>query len=291
MWTHARAQPRSHDSGGDDANASGADARVGDEPHLRPANAVRVCGCRGSGCAPRTRWSCLNGRVCPRSGGARSPTRSTRSTCSTPASPESTTSCVRSRASSCWTRSRARRLARAGAFVRDRRRRALRLPRKLISYAGLAPKSANPVTARAPARYPRPARGPCAGPPSKPPNTPATHEPVAPALHRARRARRQGPRQGRRRAQGPDRRLAPPVPPTAIQARRSAPARACLAKLPLLARRLTAPHGIEKPRRLQRTPCADPSAEREMRPPQPRGARRLADPRGGASTPKPETAR
>ena len=95
----------------------------------------------------------------------------------------------------------------------------------------------------------------------------ATHEPVAPALHRSRRARRQEPGQGRRRAQDPDRRLARPVAPTTVQARRPAPARSCLGKLPLLSGRLTAPHGIEKPRQLPRTLCADPSAEREMSPP------------------------
>ena len=41
---------------------------------------------------------------------------------------------------------------------------------------------------------------------------------------------------------------------------------------PALSGRLTAPHGIEKPRQLPRTLCADPSAEREMSPPQPRPA-------------------
>jgi Transposase IS116/IS110/IS902 family len=46
-------------------------------------------------------------------------------------------------------------------------------PRKLIGYAGLAPRaSASPATAHAPARCPRPARGRCAGPPSKPPTRP-----------------------------------------------------------------------------------------------------------------------
>ena len=95
----------------------------------------------------------------------------------------------------------------------------------------------------------------------------ATVEPVAPALHRSRRARRQEPGQGGRRAQDPDRRLARPLPPATVQARRPAPARSCLGKLPLLSGRLTAPHGIEKPRQLPRTLCADPSAEREMSPP------------------------
>jgi transposase len=43
-------------------------------------------------------------------------------------------------------------------------------PRKLIGYAGLAPRSTSPVTARAPALCPRPGPGRCAGPPSKRPN-------------------------------------------------------------------------------------------------------------------------
>src|SRR3954452_2011777 len=93
--------------------------------------------------------------------------------------------------------------------------------------------------------------------------------------------RRQEPDQGRRRAQDPDRRLARAVPPATLQARRPAPARSCLGKLPLLSGRLTALHGIEKPRQLPRTLCADPSAEREMSPPQTRPAPRIADPPGG----------
>ena len=89
---------------------------------------------------------------------------------------------------------------------------------------------------------------------------------MTPALHRPRRAGRQEPGQGRRRAQAPDRRLARPVPPTTVQARRPAPARSCLGKLPLLSGRLTAPHGIEKPRQLPRTLCAHPSAEKRNEP-------------------------
>ena len=110
----------------------------------------------------------------------------------------------------------------------------------------------------------------------------ATDQPLAPALHRPRRARRQEPGQGRRRAQDPDRRLARPLPPTTLYARRAAPARSCLGKLPLLSGRLTAPHGIEKPRQLPRTLCTDPSAEREMSPPQPRPTPHRAEARGGA---------
>ena len=59
-----------------------------------------------------------------------------------------------------------------------------------------------------------------------------------------------------------------------FKARRPAPARSCLGKLPLLSGRLTALHGIEKPRQLPRTLCADPSAEREMSPPHAPGAPR-----------------
>jgi transposase len=45
---------------------------------------------------------------------------------------------------------------------------------------------------------------------------------------------------------------------------RAARRQSCLGKLPPLSGRLTALHGIEKPRQLPRTLCADPSAEREM---------------------------
>jgi hypothetical protein len=75
------------------------------------------------------------------------------------------------------------------------------------------------------------------------------------------------PAKARRRPQDPDRRLAHPLPPTSLQACRATPVRSCLGKLPLLSGRLTALHGIEKPRQLPRTLCADPSAEREMSPP------------------------
>jgi transposase len=71
-----------------------------------------------------------------------------------------------------------------------------------------------------------------------------------------------------KRAQDPDRRLARPLARAAVQAR-CPPTQSCLGKLPLLSGRLTAPHGIEKPRQLPRTICADPSAEREMSRPQP----------------------
>jgi hypothetical protein len=91
----------------------------------------------------------------------------------------------------------------------------------------------------------------------------AAKQPLAPALQRYRRARRQEPREVRRRAQGPDRRLARPLAPATLHARRAATGRSCLGKLPLLSGRLTAPHGIEKPRQLPRTLCAAPSAERE----------------------------
>ena len=58
--------------------------------------------------------------------------------------------------------------------------------------------------------------------------------------------------------------LAHPQPPTTLQARPLPDERhRRLGKLPLLSGRLTAPHGIEKPRQLPRTICAT-SAEREM---------------------------
>jgi transposase len=43
---------------------------------------------------------------------------------------------------------------------------------KLVGYSGLVPGSANPVRARGPAGWPRPARRCCAGPRSRPPSTP-----------------------------------------------------------------------------------------------------------------------
>jgi Transposase IS116/IS110/IS902 family len=92
----------------------------------------------------------------------------------------------------------------------------------------------------------------------------APEQPVASALHRPRRARRQEPRQVRRRAQDPDRRLARALTQRGLQARRATAAQSCLGKLPLPSGRLTAPHGIEKPRQLPRTLCEHPSAEREM---------------------------
>src|SRR5215207_7010028 len=93
----------------------------------------------------------------------------------------------------------------------------------------------------------------------------APDQPLARALQRHRQAHRQEPRQVRRRAQDPDRLLAHPQPPATLQARPLADQRGHrrLGKLPLLSGRLTAPHGIEKPRQLPRTICA-PSAEREM---------------------------
>ena len=102
----------------------------------------------------------------------------------------------------------------------------------------------------------------------------APDQPLAPALQRHRQAHRQEPRQVRRRAQDPDRLLAHPQPPATIQARPLADERGhrCLGKLPLLSGRLTAPHGIEKPRQLPRTLCEDPSAEREMSPTSPPGS-------------------
>ena len=103
----------------------------------------------------------------------------------------------------------------------------------------------------------------------------AALQPLASALQRTRRAPGQEPSQGGGRAQDPDCLLARPVPTGALQAeprprRRSSP---CLGKLQLLSGRLTALHGIEKPRQLPRTLCEAPSAEREMSQPHPPGAR------------------
>ncbi len=155
-------------------------------------------------------------------------------------------------------------------------------PRKLIGYAGLAPED-QPI--RRPLAHRRALQGrltdAALGRGRGRPTRVAAIEPLAPALRRPRPARRQEPGQGRRRAQDPDRRLARPRPPTTLQARRATPARPCLGKLPLLSGRLTALHGIEKPRQLPRTLCADPSAEREMSPPPTRPAHHVADTRGG----------
>jgi transposase len=104
----------------------------------------------------------------------------------------------------------------------------------------------------------------------------AANQPLAPALPRRQTAlRRQGqPGQGRRRAQGPDRRLARPRAAAALQA--FAPARrdrSCPGELQLRSGRLNGPQGIEQPRQLRPTRCAPPSAERELstyRPPRPR---------------------
>ena len=144
-------------------------------------------------------------------------------------------------------------------------------PPKLVGYAGMAPKvsqsgdrSRTGALSKAGSRTLRWAAVEAAQHAWRPPATPA-----APALHRRRQTRRQEPRQVRRRPQDPDRHLARPVPPAAVQARRATPARPCLGKLPLLSGRLTAPHRIEKPRQLPRTLCEHPSAETEMSPTSP----------------------
>ena len=146
-------------------------------------------------------------------------------------------------------------------------------PRKLIGYAGLAPKisqsgdrSRTGALSKAGSRTLRWAAVEAAQHAWRPTNP--WHQLYTDLAA----ARRQEPGQGRRRAQDPDRRLARPLAPATLQARRPAPARSCLGKLPLLSGRLTALHGIEKPRQLPRTLCADPSAEREMSPPHTPGA-------------------
>jgi transposase len=162
-------------------------------------------------------------------------------------------------------------------------------PRKLIGYAGLAPKinqsgDRSRTGALSKGRLTHAALGRRGG---RPPCL-AAHQPLAPALQRHRGTRRQEPRQVRRRAQDPDRRLARPLAPATLHARRAATGPSCLGKLPLLSGRLTAPHGIEKPRQLPRTLCADPSAEREMStPPTPGSTQPNQQPEGDLTRPTP----
>jgi len=106
----------------------------------------------------------------------------------------------------------------------------------------------------------------------------AADQPLARPLRRRRQAPRPQPRQVCRRAQGPDRRLARPRAQRALQAEPPARRRhACLGKLLDVSGRLTALHGIEKPRQLPRTLCDAPSAEREMSTPtSPNGSTRPA---------------
>ncbi len=148
-------------------------------------------------------------------------------------------------------------------------------PRKLIGYAGLAPKinqsgdrSRTGALSKAGSRTLRWAAVEAAQHAWRQSN------PLAPALQRHRSPRGQEPRQSRCGAQDPDRLLAHPLPTRALQGADQPAPRSCLGKLPPLSGRLTALHGIEKPRQLPRTLCADPSAEREMSPPPPQpGAR------------------
>ena len=92
-------------------------------------------------------------------------------------------------------------------------------PRKLIGYAGLAPRvhqsgerSHTGALSKAGSRTLRWAAVEAAHARLAP------SEPLAPALHDDRQARRQEPRQVRRRAQDPDRLLAHPQPPATLQA-------------------------------------------------------------------------
>ena len=167
---------------------------------------------------------------------------------------------------------RRRRPARTHDRVRDRRRRALRLAtqtRRLRGHGAEGQPVRRPsrtgALSKAGSRTLRWAAVEAAQHawrPTNPWHQLYTDSPHAPAKTR----------QVRRRPQDPDRHLARPVPPTALQARRATPAPPCLGKLPLLSGRLTAPHGIEKPRQLPRTLCEDPSAEREMSPTSPPGS-------------------
>ena len=128
-------------------------------------------------------------------------------------------------------------------------------PRKLIGYAGLAPRvhqsgerSHTGALSKAGSRTLRWAAVEAAH---------AAWRPTNPWHHGYRRhcqAPRQEPRQVRRRAQDPDRLLAHPQPPATLQTGPLPGERhRGLGKLRLLSGRLTAPHGIEKPRQL---PCS-----------------------------------
>src|SRR5215216_427226 len=138
-------------------------------------------------------------------------------------------------------------------------------PRKLIGYAGLAPRVHQCVRALA---HRRALKGGIAhaalGGRRGRARRLATDQPLARALQRHRPACRQERRQVRGRTQDPDRLLAHPEPSATLQTGPLLSERhRGLGKLQLLSGRLTAPHGIEKPRQLPRTICA-PSAEREM---------------------------
>src|SRR5215207_2209910 len=138
-------------------------------------------------------------------------------------------------------------------------------PRKLIGYAGVAPRvhqsgerSHTGALSKAGSRTLRWAAVEAAHAAWRP------TQPLARALQRHRPACRQERRQVRGRTQDPDRLLAHPEPSATLQTGPLLSERhRGLGKLQLLSGRLTAPHGIEKPRQLPRTICA-PSAEREM---------------------------
>jgi len=103
---------------------------------------------------------------------------------------------------------------------------------------------------------------------------------VARALHRHQAPPRQGqPRQGRRRPQGPDRRLARPRTPAAVQAQRTTRDRSCPGKLLHSSGRLKAHKRSEKPGQLQPTTCAAKRRKRTQQPlPRPREEDRTPPP-------------
>jgi hypothetical protein len=149
-------------------------------------------------------------------------------------------------------------------------------PRKLIGYAGLAPKisqsgdrSRTGALSKAGSRTLRWAAVEAAHQSWRPTNP--WHALYADVTRRA----GKNPAKSAVARKVHDRRLARALPRAALQP--GPPAQHRLhhrpGKLPLLSGRLTALHGIEKPRQLPRTLCDDPSAEREMSTPLATGSR------------------
>ena len=173
-------------------------------------------------------------------------------------------------ASTCWRRSPASASTCADDRRGDRRRRRFATPRKLIGYAGLRRRSSSPgKLAHRSAVQGRVALLAVGGDRGRPMRL-AADQPLEPPLSRLKDRTGKKPGQVRGRAQGPDRRLARPRPPPAVQAQpRPRRQSSCPGKLPLSSGRLTAPDGIEKPRQLPPTRCA-------------------AKRRRGSSTPRPQ---
>ena len=219
-------------------------------------------------CARRTRWSCSRRAAWRRPGGARSPRHWQSSICSTSGSRRWTRSCGRSRPSirACVVAHdpRHRRVAGAdfAAEIGDVAR--FGSPRKLIGYAGLAPRvsqsgdrSRTGALSKAGSRTLRWAA------------VEAAHQSWRPSNPWHELYTQLAARHGKNPAKSAVARKVliaawhvlsrdQPFKPSPLARRHD-----CLGKLPLLSGRLTAPHGIEKPRQLPRTICAA-SAEREM---------------------------